>query len=123
MTPDSDLGVVLALLREEVDLLSDGGLLLRGGETISAEHREAVVEHVRADTEAQLTLFLLAVELKAAEAASEERLREELCAFVDAVRERFGVDLLETAAAHRDRLPPSVPAALFDGERLGNADR
>lgn len=122
MTPHSDLGVVLALLRED-DLQPDGGLLVRGGETIPAERREAVVAHVRENAEAQLTLFLLAVELKATGAAGEEQLLAELRAFVDAVRERFDVDLLETAAAHRHCLPPSVPAGLLDGGRAADGDR
>lgn len=118
----SNLGVVLALLREEGDLQSDGGPLVRGEPAVTPERRRAVVDHVRTNERAQLTLFLLAVELKASGAASDTQLAADLHTFAEAVRDRFGVNLLRTAASNRDRLPSNVPDALLDDRHVAALD-
>jgi hypothetical protein len=122
MTMYSNLGVVLELLREEPDVEAGDGLLVRGASSVTAEQRDAVVDHVRTDTTAQLTLFLLATELKADATDSEEAFETELHTFVRAVRDRFGVNLLRTAAANRDRLPDQVPDGLLTDDAVAALD-
>lgn len=122
MTMQSNLGVVLDLLREAPELQSDDDLLVRGESSVTPERREAVVDHIRRDTDAQLTLFLLATELKTGGADSEEALREELRGFAEAVHARFGVNLLRTAAANRERVPSRVPDELFTDEAIAALD-
>lgn len=114
----SNLGVVLALLQEEGDLSADHGPLVRGASTVPPERRRAVVDHVRTNERAQLTLFLLAVELKASEAANDSQLVADLRAFVEAVYDRFAVNLLRTAASNRDCLPATVPDDLLDDRNV-----
>lgn len=111
MTDYSNLAVVLELLD---DGLADDETLVRGGADVSDERRREVVAHVRESTEAQLTLFMLACELKADATDTEAALREELVVFADAVEEQFGVDILATAAAHSDRFP-GLPDGLLAG--------
>lgn len=118
MTTNTNLGVVLELLRTDPDLQSGDGLLVRGETSVTAAEREAVVDHVRSDTDAQLTLFLLATEMKVDATESESAFREELRAFVGAVHDRFGVNLLRTAAAHPERLSPQVPDDLLTDEAI-----
>lgn len=122
MMTQTNLGVVLELLREESDLDAGDGLEVRGESSVTPEQREQVVEHVRSDTDAQLTLFLLATELKADATDSGETFETELRTFVEAVRDRFGVNLLRTAADHRDRLPPRVPDDLLTEEAIADLD-
>lgn len=118
MMTQTNLGVVLELLREDPALDGDGELLVRGETSVTPEQREAVVEHVRSDTTAQLTLFLLATELKADATDSDAAFRAELQAFVEAVCARFGVNLLRTAADHPDRVPAHVPDDLLSDENI-----
>lgn len=122
MRMQSNLGVVLAILREEGDLSADDGPLVRGESTVPPERRRAVVDHVRTNERAQLTLFLLAVELKAGEAASDPQLVADLCAFAEAVYDRFDVNLLRTAASNRNRLPATVPDDLLDERNVAALD-
>ncbi|WP_255198550.1 hypothetical protein [Halorarius litoreus] len=122
MTTNTNLGVVLELLRADPELQSSDGLLVRGETSVTAAQREAVVDHVRTDTDAQLTLFLLATEMKADATASESAFRDELQEFAEAVHERFGVNLLRTAAAHPERLPARVPDDLLTDEAIAALD-
>jgi hypothetical protein len=122
MTMYSNLGVVLELLREEPDVEAGDGLLVRGASSVTARQRDAVVDHVQSDTTAQLTLFLLATELKADATDSDAAFETELRTFVGAVRDRFGVNLLHTAAANRDRLPDRVPDALLTDDAVASLD-
>lgn len=123
MMMQTNLGVVLEMLREEPSLDAGDGLAVRGGSAVPAEQREQVVEHVRSDTDAQLTLFLLAAELKADATDSEAAFRAELRTFAEAVHERFGVNLFRTAAANRDRLPPRVPEEFLTDGAIADLDR
>lgn len=123
MSMQSNLGVVLSLLAEEGDLQADGSPLIRGESTVTPERRREVVDHVRTNERAQLTLFLLAVEVKASEAASETRLATDLLSFAEAVRDRFDVNLLRTAASYPDRLPANVPDGLLDERNVAALDR
>jgi hypothetical protein len=122
MTMYSNLGVVLELLREEPAVEAGDGLLVRGESSVTAEQREAVVDHVQSDATAQLTLFLLATELKADATDSDAAFEAELRAFVEAVRDRFDVNLLRTAAANRDRLPDQVPETLLTADAVATLD-
>jgi hypothetical protein len=105
MTNPTGLALVLALLGEEPSFQPVEGLFVRGSADITDERRAAVVEHVCGSVDAQLTLFLLAAELKADAVADETQLETELRTFATAVRERFGVNILRTAREHRDRVP------------------
>lgn len=116
MTGPSHFEILLELLADEGAI---EGPLYRGGDgPATAARRREVVRQVRESTEAQLTLFRLAWELTADAADSERQLRTDVVEFAATVRERFGVDLLAVAAAHRDRLPPEVPDELLAESRI-----
>jgi hypothetical protein len=99
-----------ALLLEILDgVLDESPLTRRGDQPLDAQER-AVIDHLRGNPEAQVTLLLLAWELKAESVDDTGRLQTELRTFATIIKDRFGVDLLRTAAAHPSRLPPDFPA-------------
>lgn len=113
MTHRTDLDVLVELIDE--NLPDSDGVLLRGattGDHPDADRRRAVLERLRDDPDARLTLFLFALEARRDSAESATELAAELEAFADGMAERFDVDLLETVAEHRERLPELPPGLL-----------
>lgn len=94
------------------DVLADTSVL-RGSQPFVEERTEAVVDHLRDDPQAQLTLLLLAWEVKSDAAADVAAARHELRLFVEKVVDVFGIDLLATATANSDRLPSVFPRRLL----------
>lgn len=114
MTDGTEFTALLDLL-EEIPEISDD-VYRRGAatpDTATTDRRQAVLRRLRTDPEARLTLFGLALEVKRGTTESEEELRAELRRFAAAVEDRFGVDLLGTAAARREELH-DVPDGLFE---------
>lgn len=109
MTDQSTFAVVLDLLEEA----PGEDPLLRGDGTVTERQRHTAVRRVRGNAEAQLTLFLLAWEMKSEGVGSDDRLAGELLDFATTAYERFGVNLLRTAVEHRDELPADVPDVLL----------
>lgn len=124
MTHRTDLEVLVELIDE--NLVDAEGVLLRGGDATGdhpdADRRRAVLERLRADPEARLTLFLFALEARRDGVDSTAELAAELRTFADRMAERFDVDLLETVARHRDRLP-RLPPGLLSGTDVGASGR
>lgn len=116
MTHRTDLEVLVELLDE--NLTDADEVLLRGGGAAGdhpdADRRRAVIERLREDPEARLTLFLFALEARRDGVDSAPELAAELRTFADRMVERFDVDLLETVDRHRDRLP-GLPPGLLSG--------
>lgn len=118
MSERSAFAVLLDVLEESLE--GAGEVTRRSPQptTISQERREAVIDHLRESPEAQVTLFQLALEVKANATESPETLREELQDFAAAVNDQFGVDLLATVAANRDRLNGQLPPGLVVDETV-----
>jgi len=98
-----------ALLLEILDGVFEESPLTRGGDQLLDDQEQAVIDHLRGNPEAQVTLLLLAWELKAETIDDPARLRSELRTFATTIKDRYGVDLLRTAAAHPSRLPVDFP--------------
>ena len=98
-----------ALLLEILDGVLEESPLTRGGDQPLDDQERAVIDHLRGNPEAQVTLLLLAWELKAETIDDPARLRTELQTFAATIKDRFGVDLLRTAAAHPSHLPVDFP--------------
>lgn len=124
MTHATDLEVLVDLIDEDLD--GSDGVLLRGPEATDgrpdSDRRRAVVERLRDDPDARLTLFLFALEARRDSAGSAEALGRELEAFATRMADRFDVDILETVAENRDRLP-ELPRGLLPEEGEGDSGR
>lgn len=118
MSEHSAFLVLLDVLEETLE--GSGEVTRRSTQptTISQDRRRAVIEHLRESPEAQLTLFQVALAVKADATESPETLHEELQDFVAAINDRFGVDLLATVAANRDRLNGQLPPGLLVDETV-----
>lgn len=102
-------GHLLAVLD---DVLNDQSLP-RGRDSSMDERERAAIEHLRSSSEAQVTLLLLAWEMKAEAIDDDEVLRDELETFAATIRDWFDVDLLRTAAANLAYLPADFPTHLL----------
>lgn len=116
--PRTQFDVLVDVLRE-VQPGRPGGPRQGGGPY--AEMRRDVVTQIQENPRARLTLFSLALALTRERSESAEQARRELRQFASAVEDRFGVDILRTAAANRDALP-EVPERLFDPVRTDGGD-
>lgn len=94
------------------DVLADESVR-RGSQPYVEERTEAVVDNLRDDPQAQLTLLLLAWEVKSDATADAAAAQDELQRFAEKVADVFGIDLLATAAATPDRLPAEFPTRLL----------
>lgn len=122
MTHRSDLEVLVELIDE--NLTEADGVLLRGadatGDHPDADRRRAVLDRLRDDPDARLTLFLFALEARRGSVGSGSELADELGAFADRMAERFDVDLLGTVAQHREQLPELPPGLLSGTDDAGS---
>lgn len=118
MSDHSAFTVLLDVLEETLE--GSGEVTRRSSQstTTSQDRRQAVIERLRESSEAQVTLFQLALAVKADATDSPERLREELEEFAAAIDDQFGVDLLSTVAANPDRLNGQLPPGLVVDETV-----
>lgn len=117
MADDTQFGQLLAVLDDVLNEQPPGW----GSDSTMDEEARAVVDHLRGSPEAQVTLLVLAWEMKADTTDDEEVLREELRAFAATIHDRFDVDLLRTAAANLASLPPDFPTQ-FLPDHTGEED-
>jgi hypothetical protein len=92
-----------------------------GNHSSMDEETRAVIDHLRGSPEAQVTLLVLAWEMKADTIDDEEVLRDELRAFAATIDDRFDVDLLRTAAANLASLPAEFPTQFLPDD-TGDGD-
>lgn len=109
--------VLVDVLSEVQSGVSDGSPQVEYRDDVAyAEMRRGVGQQIRESPRARLTLFSLALAALRERTESPAQLHRELRQFARAVEDRFGVDVLRTAARHRDELP-EIPEALFDTVR------
>lgn len=119
MADHTRFGHLLAVLEDVLDEEPPAW----GSHSFMDEQEREVIEHLRESPEAQVTLLVLAWEMKADAIDDEEVLGEELREFAATIRDRFDVDLLRTAAANLGSLPAGFPTHLLPDPTAGDDSR
>jgi hypothetical protein len=105
MADDTQFGQLLALLDDVLNEQPQSW----GSHSSMGEEERAVIDHLRGSPEAQVTLLVLAWEVKADTIDDEDVLHDELRAFAATIDDRFDVDLFRAAAANVASLPAGFP--------------
>ena len=113
MVPHDQFGHLLSVLEEGID----EDALTRGAHSEADEPPRAIITHLRDSPDAQITLLVLAWEMKADAIDDEAMLRDDLQTFADTLQDRFGINLLQTAAANPSALPEGFPTQLLPPTR------
>ena len=117
-----NLDEFLAFLLDEGVLHPDDELTRGPSNEVTDRARERFADQLRADPEAQITLYLLYWDSQMRSAPTEGVRRERLVTFVLWMYNELGINVLDTIEDNRDRLPEAaLPTGIGDTNTRASA--